>query len=74
MASRRGAPSGKVPRLPDGFKTVQDIIEGDVPVNKLASVIGLVKDYRLPMRTGGTGSSPGSEVEITSPSSSPSLS
>lgn len=68
MASRRALSNHKVPRLPQGFKTVQDILEGDVPVNKMASVIGLVKDYRAPMKTSGTGSLNELHFELSSPS------
>lgn len=47
---------------------MQDILEGDVPVNKMASVIGLVKDYRAPMKTSGTGSLNELHFELSSPS------
>lgn len=58
MSSQRGTRDTKEPNLPYGFSTIQDILEGHVKVNKITSVIGVVKDQRLPIGTGGSGWSP----------------
>ncbi|KAK7745167.1 hypothetical protein SLS62_009880 [Diatrype stigma] len=52
MLSQRGTRGAKEP--PPGFSTIQDILEGHVSVKKVTSVIGVVKDQRLPISTGGT--------------------
>ncbi|KAL7625293.1 hypothetical protein AAE478_004509 [Parahypoxylon ruwenzoriense] len=39
--------------LPSGYTSIRDVLEQSIPVNKFVSVIGLVKDRRFPMPTGG---------------------
>ncbi|KAI1330145.1 hypothetical protein F5Y16DRAFT_47134 [Xylariaceae sp. FL0255] len=39
--------------LPSGFTNVQDLIDASVPLNKFASVMGLVKDFQAPIQTKG---------------------
>lgn len=41
--------------LPSGYTSVSDILSETVPAGRLVSVIGLVKDYRTPHATNGSG-------------------
>ncbi|KAI0531927.1 hypothetical protein GGR58DRAFT_491939 [Xylaria digitata] len=40
--------------LPSGYTRIDNILAGTVPVGKLVNVMGLVKDYQVPMRTNGS--------------------
>ncbi|KAI1754597.1 hypothetical protein F4782DRAFT_493135 [Xylaria castorea] len=40
--------------LPSGYTSVDDILAGNVPIGKLVNVMGLVKDYQVPIPTNGT--------------------
>ena len=53
--------SGREPKvrpLPAGFQSIRDILEGNVKVNSLTSVIGLVKDMQSPIATQRSGAMP----------------
>ncbi|KAK4142175.1 uncharacterized protein C8A04DRAFT_13480 [Dichotomopilus funicola] len=41
------------PPLPSGYKNIENILGGDVPIGSLINVCGVVKDQRLPRETGG---------------------
>ncbi|KAI0969820.1 hypothetical protein F4678DRAFT_438282 [Xylaria arbuscula] len=40
--------------LPPGYTSIQHILDETVPVGRLVSVMGLVKDYQVPIATSGT--------------------
>ncbi|KAI1776227.1 hypothetical protein F4818DRAFT_413442 [Hypoxylon cercidicola] len=40
--------------LPSGYVSIREILEESIPVGRFVGVIGLVKDRRSPMQTGGT--------------------
>ncbi|XXH00084.1 hypothetical protein Hte_006426 [Hypoxylon texense] len=40
--------------LPPGYVSIRDILEHTIPVGRFVRVIGLVKDRRTPIKTGGT--------------------
>lgn len=41
--------------LPSGYTNIEDILAEKVPLGKLVNVMGLVKDYQVPIPTTGTG-------------------
>ncbi|ROT40866.1 hypothetical protein SODALDRAFT_349012 [Sodiomyces alkalinus F11] len=47
-------PLGQSPSLPPGFIPARDILEGPAKPRQFVKVIGLVKDYRLPVPTSGS--------------------
>ncbi|KAI8625319.1 hypothetical protein F5Y19DRAFT_267441 [Xylariaceae sp. FL1651] len=40
--------------LPSGYTSIDDLLAEKVPVGKLVNVIGLVKDYQMPIQTKGS--------------------
>ncbi|KAJ4388595.1 hypothetical protein N0V93_006053 [Gnomoniopsis smithogilvyi] len=42
------------PRFPKSWTTIRDLLDGTVPSGKYVSIVGVVKDYRLPLPTKGT--------------------
>ncbi|KAI1411921.1 hypothetical protein F5Y13DRAFT_164679 [Hypoxylon sp. FL1857] len=52
--SSSAARSSRQRPLPQGYVSIRDILEESVPVGRIVSVIGLVKDRRVPMQTGRT--------------------
>lgn len=60
MARYQSANSGQrraqdSPRFPKGFTTIRDLLDGAVASGRYVSIVGVVKDYRLPLPTKGTG-------------------
>lgn len=60
MARIQPANSGQrraqdTPRLPKSLTTIRDLLDGKIPSGKYVSIVGVVKDYRLPLPTKGTG-------------------
>lgn len=43
------------PVLPPEFKPIRELLDGSVRVGPMVSVVGVVKDYRMPTKTRGTG-------------------
>ncbi|KXJ93066.1 hypothetical protein Micbo1qcDRAFT_232697 [Microdochium bolleyi] len=41
--------------LPKQFAKIQDILNGEIRVNSMVNVIGIIRDYRPPMRSRGSG-------------------
>ncbi|KAI0400564.1 hypothetical protein F4802DRAFT_619750 [Xylaria palmicola] len=58
MATYQPSSSAELPSprrgLPSGYTSIRDILDGGVSTGRLVSVIGLVKDYRVPIPTKGT--------------------
>lgn len=50
-----GGSTPSEPSLPPKFINLQAILEEDVSLGSLVNVVGVVKDWRLPIPTGGTG-------------------
>lgn len=60
MARYQSANSGQrraqdSPRFPKGCTTIRDLLDSTVASGKYVSIVGVVKDYRLPHPTKGTG-------------------
>ncbi|KAI8966165.1 hypothetical protein F5Y11DRAFT_310633 [Daldinia sp. FL1419] len=54
-ASRsRNTNQDKAPQLPSGFRAIREILEETIPAGRFINVLGLVKDRRSPIQTGGT--------------------
>lgn len=60
MARHQPADSSQRPAqdnscLPKGFISIRDLLEGTVASGKSINLVGVVKDYRLPIPTKGRG-------------------
>ena len=56
LAAGVGAGAGPgPPRLPSSFRTIRQVLDEVVPPGSRVSLIGMVKDCRLPISTNGTG-------------------
>ncbi|TLS28175.1 hypothetical protein PpBr36_01688 [Pyricularia pennisetigena] len=51
--SRKPQKSAEAPPPPKGCETIEDILDGEVPVGKLIAICGVVKDCRPPIPTRG---------------------
>ncbi|KAJ2988758.1 hypothetical protein NUW58_g3810 [Xylaria curta] len=40
--------------LPSGYASIGDVLAGTVPLGRLVNIMGLVKDYQVPIRTNGS--------------------
>ncbi|KAI1206282.1 uncharacterized protein F4807DRAFT_439563 [Annulohypoxylon truncatum] len=52
-AQNQNSKRQKQPQLPSVYTKIQDVLDETIPVGKLVSVIGLVKDRRAPRETSG---------------------
>lgn len=50
--------SAAKPQLPPGFTNFNDILSGHVVAQTLTNVVGLVSDFRVPVKTKGNGKAP----------------
>ena len=48
-------PPSSVPALPQSIKSIREILDEKVTPNQLIDILGLVRDFRPPVITGGTG-------------------
>ncbi|KAI1262473.1 hypothetical protein F5Y18DRAFT_151542 [Xylariaceae sp. FL1019] len=53
MSSSLARQAGGETKLPSGYTSISRLLAGDVPVNAFVNVIGLVKDFRAPIRSKG---------------------
>ncbi|KAI1503576.1 hypothetical protein F5X99DRAFT_374806 [Biscogniauxia marginata] len=51
--SARGRNTSHKRELPPGYSSIKDILDNTLPAGRLASTIGLVKDFRAPIQTRG---------------------
>lgn len=69
MARYQSANSGQrraqdSPRFPKGFITIRDLLDSKIVSGKYVSIVGVVKDYRLPLPTKGSGKSTNATLQM----------
>lgn len=53
MATTRA--SARQGKLPAGFATVKDVLEGEIPDGARRNIMGILTDFRAPIPTRGSG-------------------